>query len=143
LQATISDDLVALHQRWQTVKEHAFAMLEPHALKLGNQVGNSNITIEVVPGEPQHEILTTADEWYPDIIAMGTRQHAGMQRLFGNHVSAYVASRCHCSVLVINEWKGLGKDRSKKEKATTKSSRDDLKHELWTCDSMPHIPITM
>ena len=103
-------------------KEKAFEMLEKHALNLGHQVGNNNVSISVVPGEPKHEILEMAKQWVPDIIALGSKGPKGTNNFIFDSVPSYIAAHCSSSVLVVK--RQIGQEYRKKHQFETISLGD-------------------
>ncbi|MGD9685047.1 MAG: universal stress protein [Candidatus Obscuribacterales bacterium] len=101
-----------LNQRFLELKQRAFQMLEEHALKLGRQVGNEHVTIEVVPGEPRQVILDAEKQWQPDIITMGSQGHNHFEAFISGSVPKYVVSHCQCSCLIVRRFAG-GKPKVK------------------------------
>lgn len=51
-------------------------------------------------GSPAREILKKADDWEPDLIAVGSQGHSGLGRFLLGSVSQKVANEAHCSVRV-------------------------------------------
>lgn len=114
--------VIELSEQWDLFKERAFEMLEQHALNIGHQVGNENVSISVEPGDPKHAILEMAQKWSPDIIALGSKGPQGLNNLIFNSVPSYIASHCNCSVLVVK--RQIGIEYRKKQKFETISLSD-------------------
>jgi nucleotide-binding universal stress UspA family protein len=58
------------------------------------------INAEESSGSPAREILKKADEWSPDLIAVGSQGRSGLGRFLLGSVSQKVANEAHCSVRV-------------------------------------------
>jgi len=59
-----------------------------------------DIRAEESSGSPAREILKKADDWEPDLIAIGSQGHSGLGRFLLGSVSQKVANEAHCSVRV-------------------------------------------
>jgi nucleotide-binding universal stress UspA family protein len=55
----------------------------------------------VAVGQPDEEILSTASEWYVDLIVLGTHGRTGLSRLFMGSVAEEVMRRATCPVVAL------------------------------------------
>lgn len=122
-----------LTKRFMALKERAFQMLEEHALKLGQAVGNDHVTIDVVPGEARQVILDMEKQWQPDMITMGSQGPAGLDSFLVSSVPKYVFGHCNCSCLIVRRFAG-GRPRRKEK------SSDNLKELLESIQFTPANP---
>ncbi|MBX9694205.1 MAG: universal stress protein [Cyanobacteria bacterium] len=126
-----------LQQRWQCTKERAFEMLEEQALKLGTQVGNDHISIEVEPGEPGQAILQAAARWSPDIIAMGSHGRTGLESILVGSVSKYVTTHFAGSVLVVRRLSKSALGHAQKRELRLEQQEDE---EWWESHKIEREP---
>ncbi|HKZ78990.1 MAG TPA: universal stress protein [Pyrinomonadaceae bacterium] len=58
------------------------------------------IKAEESSGSPAHEILKKAEEWAPDLVAVGSQGHSRLGRFLLGSVSQKIVNEAHCSVRV-------------------------------------------
>ena len=58
------------------------------------------ITYAAASGSPASILLGHADNWHPDLIAVGAHGHAALSTLFLGNVAQKVANEAHCSVRI-------------------------------------------
>lgn len=109
----------SLQNQWTLIKQRAFESLEEHALKLAEQVGLENVSIDVEPGSPRQIIAEVAEQWQPDFIAMGAPRPSGINQIILGDVPTYIASHANCSILIV---KRPGQGRKKKDDSGIKSA---------------------
>lgn len=60
-----------------------------------------DITIEIMKGPPEKQIVELAEEWGADLIVVGSHGRGFWKRAWLGSVSDAVVHRAHCSVLVV------------------------------------------
>ncbi len=92
-------------QMADTLKKQAghFTAQAVEIIRNGN--GDFDLTIEVINGPPEKEIVEVAAEWRADLIVVGSHGRGLFGRLLGS-VSDAVIHNAPCSVLVIRKPKG-------------------------------------
>lgn len=108
-----------LQKQWTQLKQRAFESLEEHAFRLAERVGLENVSIDVEPGAPKKTIRTIAQDWKPDIIAMGAPRPTGINQMILGDVPTHVAGNADCSILII---KRPGQGRKKRDNSAMKQA---------------------
>lgn len=93
--------VTVLKKQWSKIRERSFQMMEEVALSLGQTVGNQNLSIDAVPGDPREKIIESANEFGADLIVMGSHGRSGLERMLIGSVSLHVAFSASCPVLVV------------------------------------------
>jgi nucleotide-binding universal stress UspA family protein len=57
--------------------------------------------VNVIDGDPAHEVVAEADRWKADTIFIGARGLGALDRLVLGSVSTGIVTRAHCSVEVV------------------------------------------
>ena len=83
-------DPIELHEE---ELEHAKAFLSER---------NIEARYQTAAGDPADAILELAEHEHADLIVVGTREPGIIERLLGLSVSASVARRAHCDVLIVH-----------------------------------------
>jgi nucleotide-binding universal stress UspA family protein len=83
-------DPIELHEE---ELEHAKAFLTERNIEAAYQTG---------AGDPAEAIVMLAEHDRADLIVVGTREPGFLERLLGLSVSASVARRAHCDVLIVH-----------------------------------------
>lgn len=75
-----------------------------HRERVESFLGGTGVAHEFagVVGAPAAEIVDVAEREHADLIVVGTREPGFLDRLFGGSVSAGVARRARCDVLVVH-----------------------------------------
>jgi len=81
--------------------------LELHEAQLEHAkayLAERNIEVDVLPaaGDPAHAIVEAAEQEKADLIVVGTRELGFLERIVNPSVSAGVARKSHCDVLIVH-----------------------------------------
>ncbi|MEJ7693896.1 universal stress protein [Daejeonella sp.] len=69
--------------------------------RIEDQYGDVKMTTYMRIGRPQDEILAVSEEYKADLIILGTHGRTGLDHFISGSVSASVAKRAKCPVLII------------------------------------------
>ncbi|MBZ0188797.1 MAG: universal stress protein [Candidatus Obscuribacterales bacterium] len=128
---------VLLDKQWHTIKERSFEILENIALKLGSIVGNENVSIDAVPGDPQTAILKAAERFGADLIACGSHGRSGLSRLLIGSVSMYLVHNARCPVLVLKRLSSSEPPSSDTNQKKTHHTSEDKARKRSISESTP------
>ncbi|NMF82827.1 universal stress protein [Nodosilinea sp. P-1105] len=75
--------------------------IEQHLSACAQRLVDSSPVIEVVPGEPDREIIRLANIYQVDLIVLGSRGLQGVNRIIEGSVSSQVLEQAPCTVMVV------------------------------------------
>lgn len=77
----------------------ARALVDRYAQQL--RAGGYKVDFAVEGGDVRETIIESAERWHADLVVLGSRGHAGMERLLLGSVAESVVRHAKCSVLVV------------------------------------------
>lgn len=92
---------MAVRSQWTMIKQRAFDILEDVALSLGKLVGNENVSIDAIPGDPREIIYQEMEEFGADLIALGSHGRTGLEKMMLGSISLHIAQHAAIPVLVV------------------------------------------
>lgn len=82
-------------------QKNAKELLSQLSLQLTVIVPESELSIEILSGEPTYEIIELSLKWKSDMIVMGYRTRSDIQGFLAGSVSKGVVMQAPCSVAII------------------------------------------
>lgn len=83
--------------------ESTRAAIEEVTLSLSGRMPSTNVSCEILEGDPKAAIVKFARQWKSDLIVMGCQMKSGIDKLLMGSVSAGVLSKADCPVLLIKD----------------------------------------
>jgi len=75
--------------------------LERRAREISRLLHTTNVTVEMVKGQPEQAIVNLAEQHYADLILMGSHGHSGFKKMILGSVSRAVSHAAPCAVAIV------------------------------------------
>jgi nucleotide-binding universal stress UspA family protein len=89
------------HRSEEQSEKLAESWLKCCVVRLRQHLASDMVTSEVLVGEPAERIIQEATDWPADLIILGCRYGAGLDKLLHGSVSNVVANKAQCSVEIL------------------------------------------